>query len=53
MYEKNLAFAESKAALEAVKTEIITTGKEVNDVKNWLDKTYQKVGEMERLETLG
>lgn len=43
---------QSKAALEAVKIEIITAGKEMNDVKNQLDKTYQNVGEMDRIEFL-
>ena len=34
-YKKmNLAFAEHKASLEAIKSKIITAGKYVNDVEN-------------------
>lgn len=48
-YKKmNLAFAEYKAASEAVKIKIITAGKKINYVKNQFDQTYQNVGEMDR-----
>lgn len=43
----NLAFGEYKAVLEAVKIEVISAGKEINDVKNQLNKN-ENGGEMSR-----
>lgn len=48
----NLAFAEHKAALEAIKSKIITAEKQINDVENSVDKTYQNLGGMDRLKIM-
>lgn len=48
----NMAFAEYKAALEAIKIERITAEKLINDVKNQLDKTLQNVGEVNRIDIM-
>lgn len=47
----NLAFGEYKPVLEAVKIEVITAGKEINDVKNQLNKN-KNGGEMDRIEIM-